>query len=179
MRAFVAMRKFMTDNGNLFQRLSTLEIKQLETDVRLSKLFQMMELDNGIPKQGIFYEGQVFDAYLFVATLIKSAKISIVLIDNYIDETVLELFTKRNKRVSATIFTKNITATLLQDLEKHNSQYSKIEIVQFSKSHDRFLIIDEAITYHIGASLKDVGKKWFAFSRMRVSGTEIIEKLQR
>jgi hypothetical protein len=118
------------------------------------------------PKQGIFYDGQVFDAYVFVADLIKTAKKSVILIDNYVDETVLQLFTKRNKNVTVKIYTKNFSKTLKQDLEKYNAQYPKIEIEKFDKAHDRFLIIDQKELFHFGASLKDLGKKWFAFSKM-------------
>ena len=129
------------------------------------------------PKQGIFYDGQVFDAYIFVAGLIKSAKKSILLIDNYIDESVLQLFTKRKRNVTVTIYTKNITKVLKQDLEKHNVQYPKIEIQKFTKAHDRFLIIDKTTVYHFGASLKDLGKKWFAFSKMELEALEMIANL--
>ncbi len=130
------------------------------------------------PNQGVFYDGQVFDAYVFVADLIKSAKKSILLIDNYIDETVLQLFTKRNKNVEVKIYTKNITKILKQDLEKYNIQYPKIEIQKFSKAHDRFLIIDEKVIYHIGASLKDLGKKWFAFSKMEIEAMDMIMNIK-
>jgi hypothetical protein len=130
------------------------------------------------PKQGIFYDGQVFDAYVFVADLIKTAKKSIILIDNYVDETVLQLFTKRNKNTTVKIYTKTISKTLKQDLEKHNAQYPKIEIEKFDKAHDRFLIIDETTVYHIGASLKDLGKKWFAFSKMEIQAMEMITNLK-
>jgi hypothetical protein len=130
------------------------------------------------PNQGIFYDGQVFDAYVFVADLIKSARKSILLIDNYVDETVLQLFTKRKNSVTVTIYTKNFTKTLKQDLEKHNSQYPEIIIEKFAKSHDRFLIMDDSTVYHFGASLKDVGKKWFAFSKMSVSSVKVLDKLK-
>jgi len=129
------------------------------------------------PKQGVFYDGQVFDAYIFVAGLIKSAKKSILLIDNYIDESVLQLFTKRKRNVTVTIYTKNITKILKQDLEKYNAQHSKIEIQKFTKAHDRFLIIDKTTVYHFGASLKDLGKKWFAFSKMELEAVEMIANL--
>ena len=132
-----------------------------------------------LPQQGIFYDGQVFDAYVFVSDLIKTAEKSIILIDNYIDECVLQLFTKRNKNVSVNIYTKNITKTLKQDLEKHNAQYPKIEVEAFTKAHDRFLIIDETTVYHFGASLKDLGKKWFAFSKMEMQAMGIIAALPR
>ena len=129
------------------------------------------------PNQGVFYDGQVFDAYVFVADLIKSAKKSILLIDNYIDESVLQLFTKRNNNVEVTIYTQNFTKILKQDLKKYNSQYPKIKIQKFSKAHDRFLIIDDKTVYHIGASLKDLGKKWFAFSKMEMEAMNMITNL--
>ena len=128
------------------------------------------------PIEGIFYNGQIFDAYTFVSDLIKSAKKSIVLIDNYVDESVLLLLSKRKENVSAKIFTSNYNQVLKQDLSKHNAQYPSIDIEKFSKSHDRFLFIDEDI-YHFGASLKDLGKKWFAFSKMELD-SEIVEKLK-
>jgi len=129
------------------------------------------------PKQGIFYDGQVFDAYVFVSDLIKSAKKSILLIDNYVDESVLQLFSKRKKGVVGTIYTKNIAKVLKLDLEKHNNQYPEIFIKKFAKAHDRFLIIDEVTVYHFGASLKDLGKKWFAFSKMDLQAIEMITHL--
>ena len=131
------------------------------------------------PNQSIFYDGQVFDAYVFVSDLIRSAKKSIILIDNYIDESVLQLFTKRHENVSVTIYTKSITKILEQDLKKHNAQYPKIEIEIFNKAHDRFLIIDQITLYHLGASLKDLGKKWFAFSRMDSFCSDVLNKFKR
>jgi hypothetical protein len=131
-----------------------------------------------LPKQGIFYDGQVFDAYVFVSDLIKTARKSIILIDNYVDESVLQLFTKRKNNVTVKIYTKTISRTLQQDLQKHNTQYPKIEIESFNKAHDRFLIIDQATVYHFGASLKDLGKKWFAFSKMELEAIEMITNLE-
>lgn len=129
------------------------------------------------PNEGIFFEGQVFDAYIFVSDLIKSAKKSIMLIDNYVDESVLSILSKRKKDVSAMIFTSNLTKQLKLDLKKHNEQYPSIEIKTFNKSHDRFLIIDKELVYHIGASLKDLGKKWFAFSKIELDPNDLISKL--
>lgn len=129
------------------------------------------------PTEGIFFDGQIFDAWQFAAGLIKEAKHSIILIDNYIDETVLALLAKRNARVSATIFSGKITKQLETDLLKHNAQYPAIEVKTFTKSHDRFLILDQETVYHIGASLKDLGKKWFAFTRINLNATEMINKL--
>ena len=129
------------------------------------------------PNQGIFYEGKIFDAYLFVADLIKSAKKSIILIDNYVDESVLTLFSK-NQNVEVTIYTKNISRQLILDLEKYNLQYKPIEIRKFNLSHDRFLIVDEKEIYHFGASLKDLGKKWFAFSKLNIKTFDLLKKLE-
>ena len=131
MRAFVQMRKFILNNAMLFQRIETLELKLVKTENKLTKVFKAFETENIKPKQGIFYDGQVFDAYVFIAALIKSAKKSILLIDNYIDESVLQLFTKRKKNVSVNIYTKNISKTLKQDIKKYNSQYPKITIEKF------------------------------------------------
>ena len=183
--AFVGMRKFLSQNTNLFSRLNNLEQKQLSTDVKfietdskIDKILDAIQSKEIKCKQGVFYNGQIFDAYVFIADLIKSARKSILLIDNYIDETVLQLFTKRNKNVTLKIYTKNITKTLKQDLEKHNSQYPKIKLEKFSYAHDRFLIIDNQTIYHIGASLKDLGKKWFAFSKMDAKALEMLNKLK-
>lgn len=129
------------------------------------------------PNEGIFYDGQIFDAWLFVSTLIKEANKDIILIDNYIDDTVLKLLSKRNPAVTATIYTGNLTSQFIMDLKKHNAQYPEVVVKTFSKSHDRFLIIDGEVIYHIGASLKDLGKKWFAFSKINLNAKEIIGKL--
>lgn len=178
MNAFVKMRKFIATNAGIFQRLENVEQKQLVTDEKFEQLFKALEDKSLKPKQGIFYDGQVFDAYVFVADLIKTAKSSIVLIDNYIDESVLQLFSKRNKKASATIYTKNISKVLKQDVEKHNAQYPPITLKAFDKAHDRFLIIDKNTVYHFGASLKDLGKKWFAFSKFDIAAMEILTKLK-
>jgi len=138
--------------------MEVLKNKVNEIDLQINTQF--------IPTQGIFYDGQIFDAYAFISDLIKSAKKSIILIDNYVDESVLLLLSKRKKDVSAKILTANFSETLKQDLSKYNSQYPLIKIEKFIKSHDRFLIIDDTQTYHIGASLKDLGKKWFGFSKI-------------
>jgi hypothetical protein len=127
------------------------------------------------PAQGVFFEGQIFDAYVFVSDLIKSAKKTIILIDNYIDETVLLLLSKRQAKVSAEIYTKDISAQLQLDLTKHNTQYEPITIRKSTDFHDRFLIIDDTV-YHIGASLKDLGKKLFAFGKMGIKQNELLKK---
>ena len=128
------------------------------------------------PVEGIFYDGQIFDAYKFANDLIRNAKQRVVLIDNYVDDSVLQMLDKRQQNVSATIYTKNFTPQLQLDVQRHNAQYAPITIQQFTKSHDRFLIIDDTV-YHIGASLKDLGKKWFAFCKMDITATEVLNRI--
>lgn len=166
MQAFVSMRKFLFQNASVFQRLDQLEIKQLQSEEKMDQIFKALEARYPEPEKGIFFDGQIFDAYAFVAGLIKTAKKEILVIDNYVDESVLTLLTKRPTGVKAVIFTKSVTKPFQLDLEKHNAQYPKIEVRSFTLSHDRFLILDRTELYHLGASLKDLGKKWFAFSRM-------------
>ena len=173
-RAFIEMRKYISKNLELFQRLDKVENKLLTYDKNFEQIFNALE-DKTLPTKGIFFEGQVFDAYKFVSELIKSAKESIILIDNYVDETVLTLFEKRNENVKVVIYSE-LTKQIELDLKKFNSQYERIEIKQFNKSHDRFLIIDNQV-YHFGASLKDLGKKWFAFSKFDKEAVKVLEKL--
>lgn len=130
------------------------------------------------PVQGIFFNGQIFDAYTFVSNLIRQATKTIDLVDNYVDDSVLLLLQKRALGVAVCIFTKNIGKQLKQDIEKHNAQYPPIEIKHFKDAHDRFLIIDNAVVYHIGASIKDLGKKWFAFTKIEGFASEIVNKLK-
>jgi len=176
-QAFVEMRKYISANSQLFLRMDTLEQKMLRTDEKVDMVYKALQ-DNSIkPKQGIFFDGQVFDAYAFVSDLVRSAKISIVLIDNYIDDSVLTLLTKRKEEVSATIYTSKISKQLLLDLKKHNAQYAPVELKELKNAHDRFLIMDQSELYHFGASLKDLGKKWFAFSKMETGAIEMLGKL--
>ena len=128
------------------------------------------------PHQGIFYDGQIFDAYTFINDRIREATTRIILIDNYIDDSVLTILSKRADKVAATIYTKKPTAQLQLDIQKHNAQYTPIDIIAFDRSHDRFLCIDETV-YHLGASIKDLGKKWFAFNRMEMSTSELLNKI--
>jgi len=165
MRAFVSMRKLIASQIGLIQRIDGLERKQLETDNKFENVFKALE-QNTIPSQGIFFDGQIYDAYELMSKIIRSAKKEIILIDNYIDETVLTHLSKRAENVEAIIYTKSISKAIQLDLERHNSQYSPIQIKELRDSHDRFLIIDQKELYHIGASLKDLGKKWFAFSKL-------------
>ena len=179
--SFVNMRKFLSQNASLFTRIDSIEKRQIsyeiKNDTKVDAILNAIE-EKGTPqKQHIFYDGQIFDAYLFVSDIIKSAKSSIKLIDNYIDESTLVLFTKRDAKVDMKIYTKTISKQLKLDLEKHNAQYPKIDIEIFDLSHDRFLIIDEKDIYHFGASLKDLGKKWFAVSKMDINSFELLGKL--
>ena len=175
MEAFVEMRRMLISNASLFHRLENIELKQLKADQKFEELFKALESDKLHSEKGIFYDGQVFDAYTFVSDIIRSANTSIILLDNYVDDTVLTLLGKRNANVTATIYTKNISNQLRLDLQRYNTQYPPIEVEFFSDAHDRFLIIDNSELYHIGASLKDLGKKWFAFSRMDI---EVVRMLQ-
>jgi hypothetical protein len=178
MSAFVAMRKLVNIETIQKLRLNKIEDKLLEHDLKFEQLFNYLA-KNEIPKKGVFYDGQIFDAWLFVSNLIKSAQKSIILIDNYVDDTVLSLFTKKKKSVSVIILTKTISKQLQLDVKKFNEQHSSLEIKQFAKSHDRFLIIDEKDLYLIGASLKDLGKKWFGFAKMEATSIGLLEKLKK
>lgn len=177
MRAFVEMRKFLLQNAQIFQRLDQVELKQLATDQKFEHIFKALESKNEIPPQGIFFDGQIFDAYELVVKIVKSAKASLMLIDNYIDETTLRLLSKRHKKVRCHIYTAKISAQLQLDVEKHNAQYEPITLTAFNKSHDRFLIVDEKELFHIGASLKDAGKKWFAFSKLHLDPKLILQQI--
>ena len=178
-RAFTKMRRFIATNAVIFQKFDYIEQKLLKHDKNFEKIFKAIESKEVELKQGVFFNGQIFDAYVFVSNLIKSAKKSILLIDNYIDETVLTLFSKRKKNVLVTIYTKKVSKQLALDLEKFNQQYIPIEIKEFKDAHDRFLIIDNKELYHFGASLKDLGKKWFAFSKFDMEAIGILEKLDK
>ena len=176
--AFIEMRKLILSNHLITSRLDDIERKQFINEDNFEKIFKALEHRIDLPAQGIFFNGQVFDAYTFAADLIRKADTSLILIDNYIDDTVFSLLNKRKKGVSCRCYTKNIDKTLQLDLHKHNQQYASIEIFEFRNSHDRFLIIDEKELYHIGASLKDLGKKWFAFSKMEWSVENLLRELR-
>jgi len=182
MRAFVEMRRFILNNAQVFMRLDSVERRQItfesDTKENFDRVFLALEKENETPKQGILYEGQVYDAYTFVCDLIRKPKKSLILIDNYVDDSVLTLISKRSEGVSCTIFTRSISKQLVLDLKKHNQQYPPISIETFKEAHDRFLIIDEKEIYHIGASLKDLGKKWFAFSRFETGAVEMLKQLE-
>ena len=183
MRAFNAMRHFITSNAQVFQRVENIEknilalnASKVDTDKKLEEVFRRLDDGNATPKQAVFYDGQIFDAYKFVNERIREAKKRIVLIDNYVDETVLAMLDKRGKNVTAKVYTKNISRQLSLDFEKHNAQYTPIEVEQFDRAHDRFLCIDDTV-YLIGASIKDLGKKWFGFVKLEQTTDELLSKM--
>ena len=194
MNAFVQMRHFLAANGSLFARLDSVEKQQIETEEKLNrnivqiqekltvheknfeKVFDALEAAD-LPKQGVFCNGQIFDSYKFVSDLIRKAKASIVLVDNYVDDSVLSMLDKRKPGVSATIYTQSISKQLTLDLQKHNAQYAPIDVRVMTNFHDRFLFIDEKTIYHIGASIKDLGKKVFGFSKLGLDAKQIMNML--
>lgn len=167
------LKDYLLKGYSINKRIENIEAKIIEHDQKID-FFVKTSLP---PVEGVFYDGQLFDAYKFVADLIRTATTSLILIDNYIDDTVLTLFTKRIPGVTVAIYTAQLSKQLSLDLLRHNSQYEPIDIRQFHQSHDRFLIIDERELYHIGASLKDLGKKWFAFSKMQLDIQELLRHL--
>ena len=184
MRAFTTMRHFIASNAQVFQRLEIIEHTQLslvahkeDTDKKFEEVFRRLDEGNAATKQVIFYDGQIFDAYSFINDRIREAKTRIILIDNYPDDSVLKMLDKRKKGVSAKIYSKMLLPQIKIDIAKHNAQYAPIDLVPFDRAHDRFLCIDDTV-YHIGASLKDLGKKWFAFSIMNTWTTdELLSKM--
>ena len=177
MESFVSMRKMLTSNNDFSNEIGLLKTKILDHDSKINTLLKRMD-DQSFPQSGIFFNDQIFDAYVFSSELISKAKKSIILIDNYVDENTLLQLSKRNKKVSCTIYTEKINEQLKLDLEKHNAQYPSIEIRILKNAHDRFLILDEKELYHLGASLKDLGKRWFAFSKMNGLVSQILSHLQ-
>ena len=176
MRAFVEMRRFLVNNATVFEQFHRIDKKFLEHDENFNKLFDALEQKKLTPSQGIFFNGQVFDAFVFISKLIKTARSRIVLIDNYVDEDTLQLFSDKNSEVAVKVCTKNINQKLLLAAEKFDRQYGGLVITAFEDSHDRFIVIDYEV-YHIGASLKDLGKKWFAFSRLDLKPEFILSKI--
>ena len=159
------LREYLTKGYAINNRMNRLEDKMDKIDKKVNEIdFQIKSTE--LPAQGIFFDGQIFDAYELTSKIIRSAKKSIFLIDNYIDESTLTHLSKKTKAVKVLLLTKTISKQLTLDVKKANEQYGNFELKNFTKSHDRFLIIDEKDVYHIGASLKDLGKKWFAFSKM-------------
>lgn len=180
MRAFTVAQQFFAANAQMFQRIEVIEHSQLalatrqeETDRKVEQILKRLDDKSNTPNQGIFFDGQIFDAYTFVSDLIRSAKKCIVLFDNYVDDTVLTMLDKRKPKVSATIYSKSVTKQFSLDLAKHNAQYQPIDVKKYDRVHDRYLCIDNTV-YHIGASLKDLGKRWFSFNKMEMSAKELL-----
>lgn len=166
MRAFVEMRKFILANGQIFERLTKVEYKLLEHDKKFDEVFNQLQNNDSI-KQRVFFEGQVYDAFSLFIDIIRKAEKEIILIDNYIDIETLNILSKKNSNVNVIIYTKQNTKLSLRDINKFNSQYPKLEIKYTDKFHDRFLILDKKIIYHIGASIKDAGKKCFGITLIK------------
>ncbi len=177
-QSFMLLRKAMMNGRLLSDRLANTEKMLIFHEQKIEDLYKRME-GIELPRHGIFFENQIFDAYVLFHEILGRANKSIVLVDNYVDQTVLLQLTKRPARVTAAIYTERISATLQLDLSKHNSQYPPISIHRITQVHDRFLIIDEKELYHIGASIKDLGKRWFAFSRMDSLAEDVNERLRR
>ena len=172
------MRKTISKNSLIDQRLKKLERKQIDSEIKFEEIFKALENKDLKPDKGIFFDGEIFDAYTFISDIIRKAEKSIIIIDNYIDDSVLTLFSKKRQNVKITIYTKDISKELQLDIAKFNAQYPTVEAIILKDSHDRFLIIDETELYHLGASLKDLGKKWFAFSKMDSESWKILSKLR-
>jgi hypothetical protein len=174
--ATTILREYLLKGYAINQRVDRIENNLENLSKEVNKISLQLKTSE-LPTQGIFFDGQIFDAYELISKIIRSAKIEIILIDNYIDESVLMHFSKRNANVEAIIYTKKISSGLQLDLDKHNAQYPPILIQEISESHDRFLIIDRNELYHIGASLKDLGKRWFAFSRINEFLPDVLSRL--
>ena len=176
MDAFIEMRRFLSLNGNVFERLINIEYKMLEYDKKFDKVFNALQENRDSEfKQKIFFEGQIYDAYSLVINIIKKAKEKILIIDNYIDDSILQMLVKKNKDVKVTILTSEKSNISKLDIQKFNKEYPTLEIAKSNKFHDRFIVIDNKETYHVGASLKDLGKKCFAISK--IEDVEYVNKL--
>ena len=173
-RAFVEMRKFISSNGQLFERLTSLECKQLENEKNFDKVFNMLQHEEDI-KQKIFFEGQIYDAYSLIIDIIKKANKKILIIDNYIDDSVLKMLTKKNKNIEVVILTSDKSNIEKIDIQKFNKEYPILKVAKTNKFHDRFIVIDNKEMYHLGASIKDLGKKCFGINK--IEDIEIINKV--
>lgn len=176
-RAFIEMRKFIANNANIFNRLTTVEYKLLEHDKKFDEVFnELQKKQESEFKEKIFFDGQIYDAYSLIINLIKRAKSKIVIIDNYIDDSILEMLTKKNKNVKVVVLTSDKSNISKLDIQKFNREYPVLELGKTDKFHDRFIVIDNKELYHVGASLKDLGKKCFAISK--IEDIDCIEKFQ-
>lgn len=173
MNAFVEMRKFISSNAQVFERLTNVEYKLLEHDKKFDEVFDSLQKEENF-KQKVFFQGQIYDAYSLIIDIIKRAKSKITLIDNYIDDSILKMLTKKNKDVEVVILTSNKSNISSLDIQKFNQEYPILEISKTNKFHDRFILIDNKELYHCGASIKDLGKKCFAITR--IEEKEIIDK---
>ncbi|MCF7913109.1 MAG: ORF6N domain-containing protein [Candidatus Cloacimonetes bacterium] len=178
-KAFVSMRRFLAANANIFYRLDYLEKRQIESDDIINQILDAIEKKEILPKQGLFFDGQIFDAYVLLSEIIRSANQLIRIIDSYIDDTILTLLLKRNEKVEVRIYSNKISKQMKEEVTRHNAQYPEVIIYRLSNAHDRFIVIDDKVIYHMGASLKDLGKKWFAFSKLEYDGEQIIERLRK
>ncbi|MCT7589113.1 ORF6N domain-containing protein [Aliarcobacter butzleri] len=176
-KTFANMRKLISQNISMFERFERIENRLTIHDENFNKLFSALEDKTLKPSEGIFYDGQIFDSYSFINDLLKLAQKEVILIDNYVDDTVFTLFSKYSN-INFIIYTNNISKQLKLDYEKYQKQYKNISLKTFKDCHDRFLILDKKEIYHLGASLKDLGKKWFAFSKMNLKINEIINRLE-
>jgi len=174
MKAFIEMRKFLMINGQIFERLSSVENKLLEHDKKIDKVFNSLQLEENI-KQRIFFDGQIYDAYSLIIDIIKKAKKKILIIDNYIDDSVLKMLTKKNNNVEVVILTSDKSNIQKIDIQKFNKEYPLLKIGKTNKFHDRFIIIDNKEMYHLGASIKDLGKKCFGINK--IEDLDIIKKI--
>ncbi|MDD2652255.1 MAG: ORF6N domain-containing protein [Sulfurimonas sp.] len=177
-RVFSGMRRLISQNFIPYERLERIERRLFLHDENFDRLFEALKDKTQKPDEGIFFDGQVYDAYIFVNSLLKSAKSEVVLVDNYLDDTVFTLFSKY-PNLKIKIYTQIISKQLRLDYQKYQAQYKNVELKEFKNAHDRFLIIDQREMYHIGASLKDLGKKWFAFSKFEIGTLEILKKLEK
>ena len=169
MRAFIEMRKFLASNGQVFERLTTVEYKLLEQDKKFDRIFNQLDMNPNI-KQRVFFEGQIWDSYNLIVNIVKRAESKILIIDNYIDDSILEMLSKKKKGVEVVILTSNNSSILKLDIQKFNKEYPILKVAITNKFHDRFIIIDNKELYHCGASLKDLGKKCFAISKIEDNG---------
>ena len=174
MKAFIEMRKFLMDNGQIFERLTKVEYKLLEHDKKFNEVFNQLQLEENI-KQKIFFEGQIYDAYSLIIDIIKKANKKILIIDNYIDDSVLKMLAKKNNNVEVVILTSDRSNIQQIDVQKFNKKYPKLKVAKTNKFHDRFIVIDNGEMYHLGASIKDLGKKCFGINK--IEDVEIIEKI--
>ena len=174
MKAFIEMRKFLMDNGQIFERLTKVEYKLLEHDKKFNEVFNQFQLEENI-KQKIFFEGQIYDAYSLIIDIIRKANKKILIIDNYIDESVLKMLAKKNNNVEVVILTSDKSNIQQIDVQKFNKEYPRLKVAKTNKFHDRFIIIDNGEMYHLGASIKDLGKKCFGINK--IEDVEIVEKI--